>query len=169
MARILMLLAMLFTGTASSQLPEFSQQYRQRLGGAIDALQEVLNDFYRDAAAFGLTPAEAIARQKASSDPFIQARGDSMLNAEIRLSRLKEQQAELQTAGPFQRLVIFARGFDPQLAEATARDYEPAVPVTGEGLASAGAGALAGFLLMRLLVGATRVTRRRVLRRSRPS
>ncbi|TYC60610.1 DUF2937 family protein [Rhodobacterales bacterium] len=169
MARILMLLAMLVTGTASSQLPEFSQQYRQRLGGAIDALEEVLADFYRDADAFGMTSAEAIALQKASDDPFIRARGDSMLNAEIRLSRLKQQQAELQTAGSIRRLVIFAQGFDPQLAQATADDYEPAVPVTGEGIASAGAGAIAGLFIMWFLVGAARITKRRVLRRpSRP-
>jgi len=156
-----MLIAMLLSGTATSQLPEFSQQYRQRLGGAIDALEEILADFNRDAARHGLTPAEAIARQKASEDPFVRSRGDSMLNAEIRLSRLKLQKEKLETAGPFERLVIFARGFDPQLARATATDYEPAVPVTPTGFASAGAGALAGLLVMRVLIGAARLGRRR--------
>ncbi|WP_269585490.1 DUF2937 family protein [Roseibium sp. Sym1] len=161
MARVLMLIVMLVSGTATSQLPEFSQQYRQRLGGAIDALQEILADFNRDAAAHGLTTAEAIARQKESEDPFIRARGTSMLNAEIRLSRLKQQQAELETAGPVQRLMIFARGFDPQLAQATAEDYEPAVPVTATGFVTAGVGALAGLLTMRLLIGVGRLGRRR--------
>ncbi|MHA7776348.1 DUF2937 family protein [Roseibium sp. M-1] len=161
MARILMLLAMLLSGTATSQLPEFSQQYRQRLGGAIDALEEVLADFNRDAARHGLTPAEAIARQKASEDPFVRSRGDSMLNAEIRLSRLKLQQDEFEMAGPLERLLIFARGFDPQLAQATASDYEPAVPVTPTGFASAGIGALGGLLVMRALFGVARLGRRR--------
>ncbi len=161
MARIIMLIVMLMGGTATSQLPEFSQQYRQRLGGAIDALEEVLADFNRDAAEHGLTSAEAIARQKASSDPFVRSRGESMLNAEIRLSRLKQQQEELQTAGPIRRLVIFARGFDAQLAQATAKDYEPAVPVTTTGFASAGLGAVGGLLIMRLLTGAARLGRRR--------
>lgn len=130
MARIMMLIVMLLSGTATSQLPEFTQQYRQRLGGAIDALEEILADFNRDAERYGLTSAEAIARQKSSEDPFIRARGDSMLNAEIRLSRLKLQREELETAGPLDRMIIFARGFDPTLAQATAEDYEPAVPVT---------------------------------------
>lgn len=160
MARILMLIAMLLSGTATSQLPEFSQQYRQRLGGAIDALEEILADFRRDAEKHGLTPADAIARQKSSGDPFIRSRGESMLQAEIRLSRLKLQQEELLTAGPVQRMVIFARGFDPQLAKATAEDYEPAVPVTVAGFASAGIGALCGLLAMRLLVGMARLGRR---------
>jgi len=156
-----MLIVMLLSGTASSQLPEFSQQYRQRLGGAIDALEEILADFNRDAAAHGLGAAEAIARQKASEDPFVRARGNSMLNAEIRLSRLQQQQAELETAGPIQRLMIFAHGFDPQLAQATAEDYQPAVPVTVTGFASAGVGALAGLLIMRVLFGVGRLGRRR--------
>ena len=66
MVRILMVIVMLVSGTATSQLPEFSQQYRQRLGGAIDALEEILADFKRDAAAYGLSVSQAIARQKAS-------------------------------------------------------------------------------------------------------
>lgn len=160
MARIMMLIVMLLSGTATSQLPEFTQQYRQRLGGAIDALEEILADFNRDAARYGLTSAEAIARQKSSEDPFIRARGDSMLNAEIRLSRLKLQREELESAGPLDRMIIFARGFDPTLAQATAEDYEPAVPVTPAGFASAGVGALGGLLVMRLLIGAARLGRR---------
>lgn len=161
MARVMMLMVMLLSGTATSQLPEFSQQYRQRLGGAIDALEEILADFRRDAADHGLTPVEAIARQKASGDPFIRSRGESMVQAEIRLSRLKLQQEELLTAGPVERMVVFARGFDPQLARATAEDYEPAVPVTIAGFTSAGIGAFAGFLFMRLLTGLARLGRRR--------
>ncbi len=161
MARILLLIAMLMSGTATSQLPEFSQQYRQRLGGAIDALEEILADFNRDAQNHGLTSAEAIARQKSSGDAFVRARGDSMLNAEIRLSRLQQQQAELESAGPIERLMIFARGFDPQLAQATAEDYEPAVPVTVAGFTSAGAGAFAGYLVMRILIGFGRLGGRR--------
>jgi hypothetical protein len=75
MLRIFTVLTMLASGTLTSQLPEFAQQYRQRLGGAIDALEQVMADFRRDAADYGLTVPEAIDRQKASTDPFIQARG----------------------------------------------------------------------------------------------
>ena len=161
MARVVMLIVMLISGTATSQLPEFSQQYRQRLGGAIDALEEVLADFKRDAAEFGLSVQEAIARQKASDDPFIIARGNSMAVVDARLVRLKQQQADLQGAGPIERLVIFARGFDSRLAQATAEDYEPAVPVTVAGLVSAGVGALAGYLIMHVFFGVARMGRRR--------
>jgi DUF2937 family protein len=161
MARILMLIVMVLSGTATSQLPEFSQQYRQRLGGAIDALEEILADFQKDAAKYGLSVTQAISRQKSSDDPFIRARGDSMANADQRLDRLKQQQEQLQSAGPFERLMIFVRGVDPQLAQSTAEDYEPAIPVTPVGLASAGVGALGGLLIMRVLLGIARLGRRR--------
>ena len=84
-----------------------------------------------------------------------------MAAAEVRLSSLKPQQLELSGAGSIERLVIFARGFDRRLAQATMQDYQPAVPVTVAGLLSAGAGALGGFLIIRLLIGLTRIGRRR--------
>ncbi|MBG6141943.1 hypothetical protein IWQ51_000052 [Labrenzia sp. EL_142] len=161
MIRIIVMVFMLVGGTATSQLPEFSQQYRQRLGGTIDALDQILADFRRDAAAYGLSVPEAIARQKASDDPFIRARGDSMQTADMRLSRLRQQQERLETAGPLERLVVFAHGFDRQLAQATAEDYEPAVPVTFAGLFSAGIGALAGYLVVSFFIGLIRLGRRR--------
>ncbi len=142
----MMLIVMLLSGTATSQLPEFTQQYRQRLGGAIDALEEILADFNRDAARYGLTSAEAIARQKSSEDPFIRARGDSMLNAEIRLSRLKLQREELETAGPLDRMIIFARGFDPTLGAGNGRRLRASRSGNAGRFASAGVGALGGLL-----------------------
>ncbi|MEM9851772.1 MAG: DUF2937 family protein, partial [Pseudomonadota bacterium] len=40
---------------ATSQFPEFSQQYVQRLGGAVDELRRVAADFDASARAAGLT------------------------------------------------------------------------------------------------------------------
>lgn len=166
MFRILVVCVMLVSGTAASQLPEFSQQYRQRLGGAIDALEEILGDFRRDASAFGLTIAEAIERQRSSADAFVRARGNSMAVAVARLDGLRQQQVALENAGSIERLIVFARGVDPQLAQATAADYEPAIPVTIAGFFSAGLGALAGFALVRLIAGLTRLGRRKAVARS---
>ncbi|GAA0777051.1 DUF2937 family protein [Roseibium denhamense] len=161
MARMFLVLVMMLSGTASSQLPEFTQQYFQRLGGAIDALQVVIHDFQRDAAAFGLTIDEAIKRQGSSDDPFVRARGESMEAALERLNQLQEQQIALKQAGSFQRILIFAQGFDRDLAQAAAEDFQPAVPVTAAGFASAAFGALAGFLLVRALFLARFFRRRR--------
>ena len=43
------------SGAGFSQFPEFSQQYLQRLGGAVDELSTVVSDFDRSAATFGMT------------------------------------------------------------------------------------------------------------------
>ena len=48
MSRIVRIVAVgcgLFGGIVASQGPEFSQQYRQRLGGAIDELKQVIARF----------------------------------------------------------------------------------------------------------------------------
>ena len=160
MLRIIMLVVMLVTGGTASQLPEFAQQYRQRLGGTIDALAEVMADFRTDAESFGLSPEDALERMRGGNDLFIRQRGDTLARTQERLDRLRRQQLAMATAGPFARIVIFAENFDPALAEATAADFEPAVPVTSEGFASAGLGALIGFLLMRVLRTAGRPFRR---------
>ncbi len=160
-ARILVLLVGLVSGTATSQLPEFAQQYRQRLGGTIDALQGVMADFREDASAFGLSVEQAIGRLKATDDAFARKRGASIERTQARLDKLETQQTELQAAGPFVRLGVFVANMDTELAEATARDYEPAVPVTSEGLASAAAGLLAGLFLGRGALGLARRGRRR--------
>ena len=48
--RTLVLGVAVVSGATTSQLPEFAQQYRQRMGGAIDALSQVVTDFREDAA-----------------------------------------------------------------------------------------------------------------------
>ncbi|MBO6757968.1 MAG: DUF2937 family protein [Roseibium sp.] len=161
MARIFVLIAMLFSGTATSQLPEFAQQYRQRLGGAIDALQEVVSDFKRDADAFGMSFEQAVDRLKDTPDPFSQQRGRTMEETHARLDRLSAQQQALETSGPFYRIGVFLSDLDPDLARATAGDYEPALPVTTEGIVSAGIGGLCGFIAARVLMGLARLGRRR--------
>ena len=163
MLRIFMVVTMLASGTLTSQLPEFAQQYRQRLGGAIDALEQVLADFKDDAETFGLTVSEAIARQKTSSDPFVQARGVSMETAGLRLTNLKSQKADFEAAGSFERILILLKSPDRDLTQATAEDYVPAIPVTPAGLVSAGIGAAGGFLILWFLSSIFRMTRRRAV------
>ncbi|GGB32004.1 hypothetical protein GCM10011316_00090 [Roseibium aquae] len=162
MGRIFVLIVMLLAGGATSQLPEFSQQYRQRLGGAIDALSQVVAEFERDASSFGLTTSEAIDRLGTLPDAFARQRAQTISSTLVRLDRLKAQQIALTSAAPFERIGVFLAGMDPELARATAGDYEPAVPITAEGFLSAGLGGLAGLLLGRgcLFLGRLRIRRR---------
>ena len=71
------------------QGPEFTQQYRQRLGGALDELKRVVSAFDADAARQSITPVEAIARLEGNPDPLAQARGAAIENDIARRDKLQ--------------------------------------------------------------------------------
>src|SRR3954454_5282138 len=91
----------------ASQLPEFVQQYKQRLGGAIDEVHRIVERFDEDAAANGLSRDQAIAKLAGTPDDVARRRArDAAQNVE-RLDALEKQRRELAQAGPFGRLAAF--------------------------------------------------------------
>lgn len=161
MARVLVIVVALAAAAAAAQFPEFVQQYQQRLGGAADELAAFVADFDEDAARHDLTRAQAIARYRQAGDAFLGRRGDRAVAIIERYQRLVAHRQDLGRAGPFARLVVFARDFDPDFVRATAADFRPAVPVTAEGASHAAAGFLTGLVLGSLLLGAFARRRRR--------
>ncbi|HUZ67803.1 MAG TPA: DUF2937 family protein [Beijerinckiaceae bacterium] len=156
--RIAVALALL-CAAAASQEPEFAQQYRQRLGGAIDALQRVLADFDRDAAAQGLDRKGGIARLQTNSDPLAQGGGVEIERIEARKTRLARQLREMNEAGPLGQTIALVSNLDPALASRALHNFRPALPLTAEGF-SAG---LIGFLLgLGVVHGAAWPVRRRL-------
>ena len=145
-------------GVGTSQLPEFGQQYRQRLGGAVDELRGVAASFDQDAADNGLDRPAALAEIARNPSGLVQDRAASMGETMQRLENLEAQQQAFRDAGAFGRLYTLTPHFDPPLVAATWEDYEPAVPVTSEGFVAAGGGFLAALLL---LLGLGRLFRRR--------
>jgi hypothetical protein len=143
--RILALAIGVLSGLAASQAPEFAQQYRQRIGGAIDELRRVVTRFDESAQASGLSRDEAIARLGQQTDPVAQRQGPAMAEISERLSRLERQRDAAVDAGPFARIAVLARGFDPGLARATYLDFEPAWPATSEGLVIGGSAFVLGW------------------------
>jgi len=135
----------LLCGLIGAQWPEFSQQYRQRLGGALDELRRIVDAFDAQAASRSLTPAEGIARLKDNPDPLARERGADIEGDIAREARLEREIAELQGAGPLRRLWVMAGDFDPAIAGETLRDFEPAVPVTSESLIVGGLATVWGW------------------------
>lgn len=158
--------ALLAAGLAS-QLPEFAQQYRQRLGGAIDELHRFIRDFDRDAKSNGLTRAQGIEKLRRNKEPLASQRGRRIRETETRLTRLKNQQDNFKDAGSFNRMAIMAKDFDPFIAQRAYKDFEPAIPVSLEGIVTAIAGFLAGFGIWKFLAWPMNAARRR--RRNRMS
>ncbi len=120
-------------GIAASQVPEFAQQYRQRLGGAVDELARVLDSFDQDAATSGDGPRRRPRHHGQEHRAAGACPGVTMAKAIIRYDRLLKQQIAFQNSVPFARLTVFFQDFDRPLVESTLRDYEPAVPTTSEG------------------------------------
>jgi DUF2937 family protein len=156
--RTLSLAIALLSALAFSQLPEFTQQYTQRLGGAIDELTRVVQRFDKDSVAVGEDRKSALERLARSPDELARRQSAAMAANIGRLDVLQAQQAEMAIAGPFSRMVAFLSDPDPQTAKATWDSFEPGVPATGEGVASGGAGFLLGGGLTSMI---GRVFRRR--------
>ena len=129
-------------GVAASQFPEFAQQYRQRLGGALDEMRQVVADFDADALRNELTREEALHTYGEAAEPFLQDRGVSMTSLVSRYEWLSEQRARLETAPPLMRPLVVLSGPDAKVAEGAWADFEPAVPVTASGFAWAAIGFL---------------------------
>ena len=140
----------LLGGVAASQGPEFAQQYRQRLGGAVDELRRVVARFDADAQATGQDRAAAIDRLRGNPDRLTSLQGDAMRANVERLGRLEGQRAAFADAGPFARLTLLVHEGDADLARAAWHDFEPAVPTTAEGFVAAAAGFFLAYLLSRL-------------------
>lgn len=148
--RVLALVAGLAGAVALSQFPEFSQQYLQRLGGQADALTAVATAFDASATAAGLTREAALANLSAGT--FQVAHQADMRETLARAGRVGSDLALLRAASPLERLALPQRFRDVETLQATWADFHPAVPVTADGMISAGIGFLLGYGLMAGLI-----------------
>lgn len=133
---------------ALSQFPAFSDQYVQRLGGQVDALSRVAEEFDASATRAGLTRPEALADLSGSA--FREAHQQDMRHAFHRLDRARMDLQMLRLAGPLERMLLPHRIRDTETLRATWSDYSPALPLTRAGLIAAALGFLMGWLLMTL-------------------
>ncbi len=143
-ARVLLLSGGILGGASASQFPEFSQQYTQRLGGAVDALAEVVADFDASAAASGLDREAALDQMRGTA--FLDRRRVDMERTFVRFGQLSDDLAVMQDAGPFMRAYHVGRMRDRDVAQAVMATYQPALPLTFAGMAFAGAGFMAGLI-----------------------
>lgn len=125
--RTLVLVAGLSGALGAAQFPAYSQQYMQRLGGAVDALAVVVANFDASARAVGLSRQEALAQM--TGTPFMERRRADMTASIARHDALREDLSVLQGQGPFMRAYHAARLTDPQIARGALTAFEPALPL----------------------------------------
>ena len=137
MPRLLTILIAGLFAALFSQAPEFQQQYRQRLGGELDALQREVARFGEDAAKEGVSIEAAIARLRQNADELARGRGRAMADMITRKAGLERQAAAFESDGVIGRLTSLISDLDPALARGTWASFRPAVPSTLDGLAAA--------------------------------
>jgi hypothetical protein len=122
-----------------SQLPEFVQQYLQRLGGHRDEAMRFV---------------QVLKAQGAEASSAVLAA------AEDRAASLIEASDAISHADEFSRPVIFLRYLDPDIAYATLEVFRPAVPLTPAGLVYGGIGLILGVALINVVLAPLLVWRR---------
>jgi Protein of unknown function (DUF2937) len=165
--RTIILAGALIGGAALSQAPEFTQQYRQRLGGAMAELQHVLADFDRDARANNLSREKALGLYAASPEKFLNDRGNSIRRIIDRYGRLARQNGDFASVKPVWQPFSFIADHDGQVWSGAWHDFQPGLPLTLRGAVWAGIGALFGAVLIWFPAPIVRGVRRRWRRRRR--
>lgn len=162
MGRIMNLIGGGVMAVGASQFPEFSQQYVQRLGGMVDGLRPVVEQFDARADAAGLERQSLLDRLIGNADPLVAQTARDTEGHIQRYERLDAHYQKLRDASATQRLLHLNSFSDLEIAQATWSDYRGAVPIGADSWAITGGGLLAGFLAMMGLSGlASRIFRRR--------
>ena len=138
-------------GAGMSQFPEYSQQYQQRLAGAVDEMRVVVAQFDDSLASVGKTRAEVF-MQTGGSDLERQLIDDGKSNI-ARIAHLETALARVKDAPILQRLFASPAVADRKVAAAAWSDFKPALPLTIVGLACAGIGLILGWVFCSILFG----------------
>ena len=130
----------LMLALVASQLPEFVQQYRQRLGGALDEVRQTIAAFDAEAKSQSVSRDAGISRLKGNADPLAQARGADVEQAVLSEQRLAAQERGFAEAGPVSQYWVFASELDPGLAAHTYEIFQPALPASASGFVAGAVG-----------------------------
>ena len=150
----------LIAGVIGSQGPEFAEQYRQRMGGALDELKRIVAQFEAAAARQGLTTPQAVGRLEQNAEPLAREQGQNMVETIARADRLEEEFEAMWSAGPLKRIYVMAKDFDPEIARHTLDNYEPAAPLSLEAVAAAALAAIWAWAATHLVAWPIRRARR---------
>ena len=146
MLRILTLAAGLSGAAGLSQFPEFSQQYLQRLSGAVDELRGMAVAFDVTAKMRGLSREEALAQLEGTA--FKEDLRDTMGATLARYDRLQADYDTMKAQSVVQRLSTPWNFADSELARRTWDTFKPALPLTVDGAICAAVGFVSGWAIM---------------------
>jgi len=145
------------------QLPEFAQQYAQRLGGAIDELNRIVGNFDQDARRSGYDRDGALALMRKNQEQLVRDQATRLSDTINRLARLRTQQTAMKQGDLFTRVGAFAVGYDQELAARTWSDFSFGLPLSADAILFTGL----SFILSLLVLGIVAIGLGRLLRPQR--
>jgi hypothetical protein len=134
----------------ATQLPEYLQQYAQRLGGAADELARIVGHFDDDSRRSGYQRAEALKIMKSNPERLFKEQAARMEDHISRLERINEQQQALRSGVSVSSAFAVLLNYDPVIAQKTYDNFSPALPFTFTSLAFGSIGFL--FSLVTLTI-----------------
>jgi hypothetical protein len=130
---------------ALSQIPEFIQQYIQRLGGHVDEAQHQVELIKETAQSSGHTLKTYIEIFITHADPDMAHQGQLIQRTIERAGELAEALQAIKDASVLTKPFVFLAKIKYPIARATLGDFQPAVPITLESLIYAFIGLFLGL------------------------
>ncbi len=157
-----------------SQIPEFIQQYIQRLGGHVDEAQRQVDHIIQAARLSGKTVEGYIGKFIASQDPDFRRQGEMLQDTIERALELQDALEAVENASVLTKPFVFLAKMQYPIFRATLENFEPAVPLTLENLVYALAGLFFAMSVYRLSLNSPvwlvkKVKARSRTRRQRPT
>jgi hypothetical protein len=130
-----------------SQVPEFMQQYTQRLAGHVNELHRLLSQMRIVASHSNKTLEQYIQKFLSSPDPDFARQGELMQEMLSRWEELNQALFHLTHSSIWMRPYVFLKELQYDIAKSTLASFQPGINLSVEGLCYAGAGMLMGWVL----------------------
>jgi hypothetical protein len=135
------------------QLPEFMQQYQQRLAGHLTEAQSQLNQFEIIAQQhFDGSIITMVTRYKDNSEAAIVSTGELIERLSLRVEYLSTHLAQITQSDYLHNVYLFIWHLDNEIAKGTAEHFSMAIPLELNAIATGGTLAITALILKTITV-----------------
>lgn len=128
-----------------SQIPEFMQQYTQRLAGHVDELKGLLSGLHQAAARSGKTLDQYIHKFITNADPDFASQGEFMQGMVNRWQELHQALQHIMESSFWMKPYVFLKELNYPIAQSAFEAFQPGLNLTIEGMCYAGVGIIMGY------------------------
>lgn len=143
-----------------SQIPQFIQQYSQRLAGHVTELHQLVDQLRKTASLSNKSLDQYIQKFLSSSDPDFVHQGHFMQGIVYRYEELNLAFLNLSQSTAWARPLNFIKGLKTDIAGSTFDSFQPGLNLNIEGLCYAGIGVIFGWAFYRIVLKLFRVLKK---------